>query len=399
MACHSETRAASKAVPEGTPVFLIVIDTLRADHLGCYGYERDTSPELDAFAKQASLFETATAQANSTFPSLTSILTGLYLKTHRNYVAVPIEGLAADNDRVRSLAERFEEAGYQRLAVFSHPSWSGGPSRSIISRAWTEMSIIDPDLAPEDRVRLTRGTDTNARAFPMLDSYLKSASDPVFCWLHYFEPHTDKWPNVYDANPATRNLYLESHLREYGLERHAAALREIEPEERPAWILAHIEPQHQSRAALANGRSLYDAEIRSCDAAISEFFDFLRARGLFDRLLIAVLADHGENMEAGEESGGDAVRGASAFSHEKLYDGVALTPFLLKLPGQTRGLTHSALVQNIDLAPTLIELLDLPEDSQIEGESLVGVLSGEAGEVHEFVYIESTDYVEKAVRD
>src|SRR5687767_10596183 len=82
----------ARALPPDTPVLLIVIDTLRADHLSCYGYELDTSPVIDAFAAGATLFENNSTQCNSTFPSITSILTGLYPKTHRNYLAVPLAG-------------------------------------------------------------------------------------------------------------------------------------------------------------------------------------------------------------------------------------------------------------------------------------------------------------------
>ena len=396
-ACGPRSEAAERRLEPGTPVFLIVIDTLRADHLGCYGYERDTSPCLDAFAAGATLFENATTQANSTFPSLTSILTGLYLKTHRNYLAVPIEGWMPASEGAQPLSERFAARGYARVAVLSHPVWSRS-ARPLIARGWSELSQIDPSLSPEERVARTRGSDTNRRAFELLERYGRPGAEPLFFWLHYFEPHTDKWPNVYDANPLTRDLYLASHLAAFGLERHEPTLRSLEPEQRLDWIRAALPEEEANAVALANGRALYDAEIRSCDAALGAFFERLREQGLFDRALIAVLADHGENMEAQGSAEEPQGRGPLAFSHERLFDGVARTPFLLKLPQQTQGQRLGALVQNIDLAPTLIELLGLPAEVAVEGQSLVPLLSGERDSLHDFVYIESTDYVEKAVR-
>ena len=97
-----------------TPVVLVLIDTLRADHLSCYGYPLETSPHLDELASRSFLFEANSTQCNATFPSITSVFTGVYPKTHRNYLAVPIKGMdlppgSPDSDRgARSPCPGFE---------------------------------------------------------------------------------------------------------------------------------------------------------------------------------------------------------------------------------------------------------------------------------------------------
>ena len=106
-----------------TPVVLVLIDTLRADHLSCYGYPLETSPHLDELASRSFLFEANSTQCNATFPSITSVFTGVYPKTHRNYLAVPIKGMASESGPYPCASERFGERGYYTAAVTSHPSW------------------------------------------------------------------------------------------------------------------------------------------------------------------------------------------------------------------------------------------------------------------------------------
>jgi hypothetical protein len=105
------------------------------------------------------------------------------------------------------------------------------------------------------------------------------------------------------------------------------------------------------------------------------------------------MADHGENMEP--ESHG---HGKIAFTHKKLYEGVSHTPLIIRLPGQTGGARISALTQNIDVAPTLIELLGLPGPPEVEGRSLVPLMRDRQAHLHEEVFIESSDGIEKAVK-
>ena len=368
----------SSSAPERPPVVLVIIDTLRADHLGCYGYELDTSPHLDAFAAGATLFESNATQCNATFASITSILTGLYPKTHRNYLPVPLDGVAATNRDVDSLAERLGRQGYRNLAVVSHPAWRECPSDTALGRGWDAFSVIPTHLSGQERRHASGRADaTNERAFALLDEAAAEAPDaPLFLWMHYFDPHTP-----YDPPDDFKGLYTAHHRRALGLP----------PTPPPPGAV--IDEATAELEYLATHRALYDAEIRFCDEQIGKLFERLAADGLWDDALVLVMADHGENME---DPG--AGHGPINFSHKRLFEGVAHTPLMLKLPGQTRAVRSASLTQNIDVLPTVIELLDLPGDERIEGRSLVPLLDDPELRLHEQVYMESSDRVEKAVK-
>lgn len=379
-------------VPAETPVILVVIDTLRADRLGCYGYPLDTSPRLDAFAERAFLFEANSTQLNSTFGSLTSIFTGLYPKSHQMFLPVPTAAALESAPDGMSLTERLAARGDYRLGVVSHPSFGETDARAILMRGWDEFSVIDPQLPIAERIFCAHGADTNARLFPRLDRAIEAAGGrPVFVWAHYFDPHTERYDLVYNAPEATRNLFLRSHLAGIGREDLTDELGAIPPMERLEWIRRHARGTTDLR--LANGRALYDAEVRSCDAHVGELFDRLRERDLFDRSLIVVMADHGENLGLVD----DPPRGA-AFTHQRLFDGVMHTPLLVKLPHQRTGRRIAAITQNIDVMPTLVELLGLDAGAAVDGRSLVPLLRGDARAVHDRVFMESSDGIERAVR-
>ena len=378
----------------GTPVVIIVIDTLRADHLSCYGYELETSPVIDAFAAGATLFESNSTQFNSTFPSLTSIFTGLYPKTHGNYLAVPIAGTATRSAEAKNLAERFGDANYQTLAVLSHPSWENVDRDIALMRGWDAFSNIADPIPVVDRPLYAHAEYTHERLFPMLDERRESGEErPLFLWVHYFDPHTDLPPTVYNAPEPYRNIYLRHHLEKVGLPQYHDQLAPIEPFDRTQWIRDNVPDEHRPRVDLANGRALYDAEITSCDAGIGELFDRLRDEGIYDDALIVLLADHGENMEPQEHG-----HGPINFTHARLFESVAHTPLMIRLPGQDQGQRVSAITQNIDLAPTLLELFDLPPRPPVEGRSLVPLLRDPGASVHERVFIESSKGGEKVVR-
>ena len=320
--------------PPLAPGVLIVIDTLRADHLGCYGYGLDTSPHIDAFAEGATLFEANSTQCNATFPAITSILTGLYPRTHRNYLAVPLEGLVVPPREHGSLAERLEARGYHTLAVVSHPLWTGSDLDAAIHAGWDAFSTIPTSLEGQARYDHDHAGYTNERAFALLDRYDEERDGPLFLWVHYFDPHAAYRP---PAEYAER--FRAAHLEAAA----GAGAKELE---------------------YAAKRALYDGEIAYCDSELARLFDRLRERGLFDRALVALVADHGENLA--EHHPGTPLLG---FNHGRLYEGVARVPLILKLPGQRAGQRVRAITQSIDLLPTVLEVLGLPGDPPVEGRS------------------------------
>ena len=379
------------ALDDDTPVVLVVVDTLTARHLSTYGYELETSPHLDAFAEQATVFEANTTQCNSTFPSITSIMTGLYVRTHKNLLAVPEVGTIAASSGDRSLAERLKDVGYHTLGIASHPSWTAEPKTDAVRRGWDEFSVIPGDVS-EPRALWANAGFTNERIFDLLDQYDESRDGPLFLWAHYFDPHTDLDPLVYCPPSEYQNRFLEPHLADVGRADAHAELSSREPLERTLWIRS-LPAEQRTGLALANGNALYDAEIAYTDHGLQQLFDRLAERDLFERALVVVMADHGENL-----SGRASDEGGLDFTHRRLYEDVAHTPLIIKLPGQRVGQRVEALTQNIDVLPTIMELLDLAAAPAVEGQSLVPLLRDPTARVHAEVFTESSDNVEKAVR-
>ncbi|MFT7668518.1 MAG: arylsulfatase [Planctomycetota bacterium] len=393
--CGEDRVADMFELDPGTPVVVIVIDTLRADHLSCYGYPLETSPFLDKFAARSFKFEANSTQCNATFPSMMSIFTGVYPKTHRNYLAVPIEGTTVESKGIVPAADRFGTQGYYTVAVTSHPTWASSRDQSAaLWSGWDEISYLGEPIPLTDRPLFARHEFTNERLFDLLDDYdRKHASQPLFLWAHYFDPHTDFFGNLYDPPEETRNAYFDYHYRDVGVEGFADLLRPLDPEARNAWIQEHTPRELRKALKLATGRAGYDEEILSTDKGISDLFERLEISGLLDEAVIVVMSDHGENMEEHSET-----RQAHPFTHTRLYDGVVHTPLLIHLPGQMEGLEIASITQNIDVLPTLMELLDHPESGRIDGVSLVPLMRGTTENVHSTVFIESSWGREKSIR-
>ena len=378
--------------PDSPPVILVIIDTLRADHLGFDGYALPTSPFLDELAAQSHQFSANTTQCNATFASITSILTGLYPKTHRNYTAVAVKGVSSASDDASTLAERLRAQGYYTTAVLSHPSMTQRLTGTALDRGWDSFSTLSGYIPAEERRHVTgKAEQTTERAFKQLDEWAMTDSEsPLFIWVHYFDPHTP-----YDPPKEKRNRFLRQHLAAAGYSVHEEALASLEPRggARQAYIDGILDDAERQAVRLANGRALYDAEILACDEQIARLFERLREEGLFDEALVIVLADHGENLE--DEAWG---HGSINFSHQRLFEGVTRTPMLVKLPRQSDGSVSAALTQNIDVLPTVVELLGLAVDPVTEGRSLVPLLDDPKARVHEQVFVESSDHVEKGLR-
>jgi len=395
-ACDSVEATDRFVLDPDTPVVIVVIDTLRADRLSCYGYPLDTSPVLDELASRSYLFEANSSQCNATFPSLTSIFTGTYPKTHRSYLAVPVEGTAGGGQQLVCLPERFKEQGYSTLATISHPAYSANSDTdAVLWHGWDSISFIGEPIPATERPLWARADYTNERLFGQLDALQGGGpAKPLFLWAHYFDPHTDLRGNLYKPPDHLRNRWFSHHFEENGLEEFVELLEPLGPAERHEWIIEDA-PTGPIRSVLklAHGRASYDAEVRASDEGVGELFARLEEDGILERALIVVMADHGENMELHTEE-----RDAHPFTHGRLYDGVTHVPLLIHLPGQTQGERISAMTQSIDVVPTILELLDLAPTGSLDGVSLVPLLRDKGNVLHEYVYMESSSTSEKAVR-
>jgi arylsulfatase A-like enzyme len=310
-------------------VILYVVDTLRADHLGPYGYSNPITPELDAFASQGVTFEAAVAQAPWTLPAMASVFTGLSPKTH----ATNTKQSRLPQD-VTTLTDLFLSAGYSTGAVVAN----GFVSEAFGFSRGFDMFELFPDLG-------TRVEELQDAALDWLDA--SRGEQPLFLFVHAIDPH-----DSYDPPDGYRP--------------EGIAESEAEPiGSRAAMKVLKKSGEEPARELLADLLSLYDGEIAYTDWAFGRFLDDLRQRELLDTSVVVFMSDHGEEFF----DHGDWLHGHS------LHAELTSVPLIMRFPGGLHAGERVALpVQQIDLMPTLAEYLGLQAPPGIEGRSLLGHL-------------------------
>ena len=306
-------------------VILVDVDTLRADHLSAYGYARQTSPNIDAFARRAVQFDWAFSQAPNTLPSQTSILTSLYPSTHL---------VLHDGDRlapaVVTLAERFQEAGFATGAFID-----GGYMKSQFG--------------------LDQGFDTyfdiNGGGLAVGESHIgkwlaEQSQGRFFLLIHTYDVHTPYAPR----EPFRSRFLADLAAPTPGFEPTSEALESIRMSQYTA------EPRSLAGRDLEYARALYDGEVALVDDWFGRFLRQLDDLGLTDSTVVALVSDHGEEFQ---EHG--------SVLHEKLYRTVTHVPLVVRAPGARNGRRVGETVETIDLAPTLLELAGVAAPAADEG--------------------------------
>lgn len=322
-----DSKEASGTLESTRGVLLISIDTLRADHLGAYGYERDTSPFLDSLSEHSVVFEHALAQIPSTLPSHVSMLTGLYPKEHRVF---PPNGVIPSS--IETLAETFQRSGY-RTAGFTD---GGYMSRGFgFDRGFDEFADDFGD-GPTNR--------SVERIFARGLDFLRSLNpaDPYFLFLHTYAVH-----DPYDPPEPYRREFLSG----------AAPIGLWEP---TGPNLSRFNCGHETLGP--EGRehfiALYDAGIRYVDDVLGDFFKQLEAAGLADELTVIITSDHGEEFLE------HRLVGHAQVFHHNLH-----VPLLIHHPDATPGRVRGV-ARLVDLVPTLADLAGLELKNNVAGRSL-----------------------------
>jgi arylsulfatase A-like enzyme len=340
-------------------LLLITVDTLRADHVGSYGYARDTTPNLDALAAQGLRFTRAGSPRAKTTPAMASLLSGTY--PHEHGVRDLASPLAPD---VPLFAERLRGAGYSTGALVGN--WVLGDSRSGLARGfelWSEwlpdVVGVPPHDAPQRGARsLTDGALVAlGLAEPPADPAfeprraLVREGRPWFLWLHYMDPH-----GAYDP-PAEARVF-ESEGIERLPELDESQVPRTQPPHPPRVAEYNVPPEARlpdGGVDVARVRDLYDGEIRYVDRELGRLVDALRAAGLLDDTLLVVTADHGESL--GEHR--------YWFEHGMYaYENTCRVPLIVRLPAPAGAAPPQGVregeISLADLAPTLLDVLDLP---------------------------------------
>ena len=332
----ARTATLPRAKPSVHPnIIVITLDTTRADRMGFLGSTGGLTPNLDALARQSVVFSRAYAHVPLTTPSHASIFTGTYPQfNHLNYMGQPL------TDDLPYLPDILKHRGYRTAAfVGSLIVDSKNPVAAGFGRGFDTYDAPFHNRAKGEDLYTSverRAGQVVDRALAWLSTY---SQQPFFLWVHCYDPHAP-----YDPPPPYKARYAS-------------------------------EP--------------YDGEIAYTDSAMGKLFAGLRARGLYEGAVIAVMADHGEALgEHGEHHHGIF-----------LYDETVHVPLLFKLPRQRfAGKRVEGRVQLVDVAPTILEEAGVRIPVAMQGESLLGLMklpSGNAPSADRPAYAE-TDYAHRA---
>ncbi|MDD5307310.1 MAG: sulfatase [Deltaproteobacteria bacterium] len=351
---HRAEQEPRPVVKRGTPrsdapnLILVVLDTVRRDHLSTYGYGRETSPSLTRIAARGAKFTRASSAADWTHPSHASMLTGTYPSLHGARFAGP-SGKSTDpilrlRRDVPTLPELLAAAGYTSVASVGAPVLSRGLG---VTRGFDAFEGATPAAEPSAAL-------VNDRLFALLDR--QTAPGPRFVLVNYFDAH-----DPYVARPEHAPW-----INPKTMTRQVALAGLIDRLPRFARIAAGLETLEPSvRAAAVDN---YDSEIAQADAALAKLLDGLEARGMLKNALVAVVADHGELF--GEHG---------LYSHGLvLWREVLDVPLVLVGAGVTAGLTVDEPVETVDLLATFLAAAGAPFPPTNLGSSLLP-LAGAVG--------------------
>lgn len=297
-------------------ILLITIDTLRADHLGCYGYAHPTSPVIDAFAARAARYTRAYATSPWTVPTHASLFTGKFPFEH-GAVTVPVEEDAESNVASLplhhlTLAEALRAEGYRTAAFVANEAYLA--ARFRLDQGFETYAV-----------RYLRGDQLNRLAFRWLE---ERGDGPFFLFLNYMETHRPYSTRIRPGSP-------------------------FRPSPEPGKLLDRLYHAVMGSDAPIPRRLVrrvvtqYDTAVYNVDAALGELFEHLRAEGLEERTLIVLTSDHGEYF--GEHR---------LVEHSKdVYEEALRVPLLIRAPGQSTGTIIETRVSTVDLPRLILEPL------------------------------------------
>lgn len=303
-------------------VLFITVDCLRPDHMGLYGYSRNTTPNIDRFFQGAAVFQEAVAQAPWTSPSILSMLTGLYPAVH----AMDVRGKLLDKYFYTPL-KQFKESGYYTLGYMTFDNYSN------------------------------QGWDEETKKGNLIEILEKHKGEKFFAWQHFREPHLP-----YSPPDAFKDVFLKGP---YSISPQKAELIKtlekipkgsVEFDEKDADFI----------------RDSYDSAVLCQDAQLEKLFLFLKDTGLLEKTIIVLTADHGEELlEHGFVGHASTSESATAF------DEVLRVPLLIRIPGMAFDRPIPGIVQHVNIMPTIFDLLGMGPKFTAQGRSLLPLMTGE----------------------
>lgn len=355
-------------------VVLIVIDTLRADHLGCYGYSRDTSPNLDELSEKGILFENHISPAAHTTPSFTSIFTGQHPFHHgviATLHAIRNERRMILDDNTRTLPDLLYGNGWDNvgfdnmLHMRGKPKWFALGFKYCVNLSRTT-----------GRPAFLKANEVNEVLIPWIDRLERGNN---FIFIHYWDPHQP--PNQPEE---FRNLYDEN-------------LDDLERIETPSgenYVMGAGKEEEIFKEDKRN-INLYDGEIRYVDHKIGELISKLKGKGMYDDTCLIVTSDHGEDMKEHH----------APFDHRETYEHTIRVPLIMKPPksfGVPANKKVGVITSHSDILPTILDFAnidfvprgptlygkDVSRDRlvlDLDGISLIPLIQGKRDKVRNYV--------------
>jgi arylsulfatase A-like enzyme len=323
-------------------IVIIAIDSLRADHLGCYGYHLNTSPAIDALAGESMVFERAFAAGIPTMPSFTTLYTGRHPYRHG---IVSHAGKRPLSPSIPTLPQVLQKHGYLTAAC-DNLVVQGDGRGDWFARGYDHYAgfIYKPFSNQSSWI-----TDRARRFIEM--GAATQYEHPLFLFLHYWDPHSP-----YGPRPPYDMLHYHPELPAPAMA-DACAIA-------PEYYEAFLGDMHLRRPDdYAYVMAQYDGEISQVDAQVGRVTTALKEWDMWENTIVVLLSDHGEAF--GE--------GGLYFDHHGLYDAVTRVALMIRAPGQAPG-RLGALVSTEDVLPTLCGGADVPTPDRLTGMSLQPLL-------------------------
>ena len=345
-------QARPAAAPGARPdIVLVSIDSLRADHLGCYGYARPTSPGIDRLAAEGVRFHNTVSTTSWTLPAHAALLTGLYDSTH----GLVDNGLTL-SDNVVTLAEVMKDAGYRTAGFYGGPylnptyGFGQGFDTYVSCMAEVKDPVPKEDAKGPLKGQAVRsfGDVTGPRTLQQVTAWMDTLDErPFFLFLHLWDVH-------YDYIPPDEYIRMFDPDYAGSLTGHRMMRSRAVSPAMPKRDLEHL-------------IALYDGEIRFTDDILGKILAEIDRRGRLDASLVVVTADHGEEFFEHGNKG-----------HQKsLYDEVLRVPLIVRWPGRLdAGRVVDDQVRLIDVAPTIASLAGVPLSAEVQGRDLGPLMRG-----------------------
>lgn len=362
--CHKATLERSAAARP--PIVLISLDTMRADHLFSYGYARETTPNLDRWAREeAVLFENAITPETWTLPAHMSMFTGLYPQHHAVTRDTPL------GEGVTTLPELLREHGYATAGFTGHSWWLRADRGFGQGMDHYDNAGADPDKQSWPMLRPIQETKQ-----ALSDWLTQPHEKPPFIFFHAYDLHAKiremGYELPYGPEPGEPLEFAEPYLRKGAFQEGEKASLKASELLKAARDGNITFTENEQEAILA----LYDDALHMVDHAVAEIFSELKSKGLYDDALIVVTSDHGEGL--GERG---------YYDHEDVWEEEARVPLIIKLPhGEEAGKRIKEQVQAVDLFSTIATVAGIDEVPKTDGINLIDLIRG-TGHGHPLTYI------------